>query len=103
MRSTPSIETVVTEVLRHDLNAKLDASLLDNSAASAGIRPAGLFQGVTPIAASTATPTSEAMAADLKALAAAVSVGAPDSRPVYIANATQHARMVAAGYEAIRL
>lgn len=100
MHSTPSIETVVTDKLRRDLNAQLDASLLDSTAASS-IRPAGLFAGVTPITASTTTPTSEAMAADLKGLVATVSTGAPDAKPVYIAHATQHKRMVAAGYEAI--
>ena len=101
LHSTPSIEVVVTEALRHDLGALLDTALLDSTAASA-VRPAGLFAGVTPITASTATPTSEAMAKDLGALAGAVSSGNPDSRPVFLASATQHARMVAAGYQAIR-
>ena len=98
--STPSIEAVVTEVLRHDLSALLDSALLDATAASA-IRPAGLFAGVTPIVASVLTPTTEAMMIDLKALAVAVSTGNPDARPVFFASVTQVPRMTAAGYEVI--
>jgi hypothetical protein len=99
--SIPQIETVVTEALRHDLGAMLDSALLDSTAASS-VRPAGLFAGVAPLTASVATPTSEAMAKDLAALAGAVSTNAPDARPVYIASIPQHARMVASGYQAIR-
>lgn len=95
-----SIESVVTEVLRHDLGALLDSSLLDSTAASA-VRPAGLLNGVTPITASVMTPSGEAMAIDLKALASAVSSGNPDARPVYLASVTQAPRMAAAGYEVI--
>ena len=99
--STPSIEAIVTEALKHDLGGLLDSALLD-SAASSALRPSGLFQGVTPIVASVLTPTSEAMAKDIGALAGAVCANAPDARPVYIASVTQHARLVAAGYQAIR-
>ena len=37
-----------------DTSAALDAYLIDSVAASAGVRPAGLLNGVTPITASAA-------------------------------------------------
>jgi Phage capsid family len=98
--SIPSIETVVTEALRHDLGAMVDSALLDSAAVST-IRPAGLFNGVTPLTASVVTPPVEAMAKDLAALAGAVSASNPDARIVYLANTVQAARLVAAGYPVI--
>jgi hypothetical protein len=97
MHSTPSIEAVVTEVLRHDLGGLLDQSLLDSVAASS-TRPAGLFQRVTPLTASVLTPTGEAMAKDLAALAGAVSSGHPDARVTFLAHPVQAARLKASAY-----
>ena len=83
--STPSIESVVRNVLQHDLSELLNTALLDSSAATS-LQPAGLFASATSVTASTATPLSEAMITDLGALAAAVSTNAPDAQPVFIAN-----------------
>lgn len=97
--STPSIELVVSTMLRKDLNGLVDQSLLDNVAASS-VRPAGLLQGMTPIAPSASSPSSEAMAEDIAALSAAVSAD-PDATPVLVANVPRSARLAAAGYPTI--
>jgi len=87
------IEALVRQTLAHDLTGLLDTALLGSTAATTGLRPAGLFNGVTPITASAATPPAEAMYVDLRALAAAVSTGHPDARIVYIANPAQALRL----------
>ena len=68
----PSIEGIIRQAMADDTGIALDTYLIDNVAASAGIRPAGLLNGVTPITASAATPALAAMVADLKALVAAI-------------------------------
>ena len=92
MLNSTQIEQILREVLSHDLTALLDSALLDATAASA-TRPAGLFNGATAVTASAATPPSEAMMVDLKALAAAVSTGNPDARVVYVTNPAQAIRV----------
>ena len=68
----PSIEGIIRQAMSDDTGVALDTYLIDNVAASAGIRPAGLLNGVTPITASAATPATAAMVADLKALVGAI-------------------------------
>ena len=92
MLNSTQIEQILREVLAHDLTALLDTALLDSAAASA-TKPAGLWNGATAVTASAATPPSEAMIADLKGLAAAVSSGNPDARVVYVANPQQALRI----------
>jgi Phage capsid family len=102
------IEQIVRETLAHDLGALLDTAAFDATAASA-VRPAGLFNGATAVTASAATPPQEAMIADLKGLAAAVSgTGNPDASVVYVVNpaqairinllAPQYANLIVSGY-----
>ena len=86
------IEQLVRQALAHDLTGLLDTTLLDSTSASA-VRPAGLFNGVTPITASVATPPSEAAYADLRALSAAVSTGHADAKVTYIMNPAQALRI----------
>ena len=74
------------------LRGRLDTALLDSTAAS-GVRPAGLFNGATAVTASAATPASEAMLADLRALGAAASTGNPDARVVFVMNPQQALRL----------
>jgi len=88
MLLSTAIEQLVRQALARDLTGLLDTSLLDSVAVSA-IRPAGLFNGVTPITASAATPATAAATADLKALAAAVRTGHPDARVAFIMNPAQ--------------
>jgi len=70
--SAQSIEQIIRQAMSDDTSMALDGYLIDNVAASAGVRPAGLLNGVTPITASVATPSTAAMVADLKALIAAI-------------------------------
>jgi hypothetical protein len=89
-KSIPTIESVIRQTVADDTSVTLDAKLLDNVAGSA-VRPAGLLNGVTPLTASVLTPASAALAADLGALAAAIS--AP-SDLVYIMNSADRIRAV---------
>ena len=92
MLTTSEIELIVRDVLAHDLQALLDTALLDATAASA-VRPAGLFNGATSVTASTATPLSEAMLADLRGLHAAVATNNANARTVFVANPAQAIRI----------
>jgi HK97 family phage prohead protease len=76
----PSIEGIIRQAMSDDTGIALDTYLIDNVAASAGVRPAGLLNGVTPITASAATPTLAAMVADLKALVAAITAAGGGGR-----------------------
>ena len=76
----PSIEAIIRQAMSDDTGIALDSFLIDNVAASAGVRPAGLLNGVTPITASAATPATAAMVADLKALVAAITAAGGGGR-----------------------
>ena len=76
----PSIEGIIRQAMSDDTGIALDSFLIDNVAASAGVRPAGLLNGVTPITASAATPALAAMVADLKALVAAITAAGGGGR-----------------------
>lgn len=51
-RSRPAIEQVVRQAMIADTAEALDAAFLSSAAAVAGVRPAGILNGVTPIASS---------------------------------------------------
>jgi len=70
--SAQSIEQIIRQAMSDDTSMALDGYLIDNVAFAAGIRPAGLLNGVTPIVASVLTPATAAMVADLKALIGAI-------------------------------
>jgi HK97 family phage prohead protease/HK97 family phage major capsid protein len=76
----PSIEGIIRQAMSDDTGIALDTFLIDNVAASAGVRPAGLLNGVTPITASAATPATAAMMADLKALVGAITAAGGGGR-----------------------
>ena len=76
----PSIEGIIRQAMSDDTGIALDSFLIDNVAASAGVRPAGLLNGVTPITASAATPAPAAMVADLKALVGAITAAGGGGR-----------------------
>jgi HK97 family phage major capsid protein len=78
-----SIEQIIRQAMSDDTSIALDTYLIDATAASAGVRPAGLLNGVTPITASVLTPATAAMVADLKALIAAI-VAAGGGRSIAI-------------------
>jgi hypothetical protein len=64
-------EAILRATLAESAALGLDAALLSTNAATADAPP-GLLNGVTPTTPSTATPLSDAMAADLAALGGAV-------------------------------
>jgi HK97 family phage prohead protease/HK97 family phage major capsid protein len=76
----PSIEGIIRQAMSDDTGIALDTYLIDAVAASAGVRPAGLLNGVTPITASAATPALAAMTADLKALVGAITAAGGGGR-----------------------
>jgi HK97 family phage major capsid protein len=81
--SAQAIEQIIRQAMSDDTSIALDSYLIDNVAFSAGVRPAGLLNGVTPITASILTPASAAMIADLKALVGAL-VAAGGGRSIAI-------------------
>lgn len=70
-RSTPSIEALLREAILEDTSIRLDGVVFGTGAAVAGVQPAGLFNGVTPITGA-AGGGPDAVIADLKALAQAL-------------------------------
>ena len=87
--SPQSIEQIIRQAMSDDTSMALDAYLIDNVAASTGVRPAGLLNGVTPITASAATLATDKMRADLNALAAAIEASGGGRNIVYIMNPAQ--------------
>jgi HK97 family phage major capsid protein len=65
--STPAIEGILRKAMTDDTQESLDGFLIDN-VASSGSRPAGLLNGVTPVAASSASTTVQKIVDDLNAL-----------------------------------
>jgi len=83
-QSTPSIEAIIRRGMIDDTAQALDAALLDNSAAVAGIRPAGLMHSVS--ATASAGDTSADIITDLKVLITAMQSANLGSSPVLIMN-----------------
>jgi hypothetical protein len=77
--STPTVESLVGDAITRSASLSFDAALLDSTAGDA-TRPAGLRNGIAPIGtASTATPRTEAMMADVATLTGTVSAVAGNS------------------------
>lgn len=83
-RSVPAIEGLVREMILEDTAATLDGYLLDSVGAVANIRPAGLLNGVTPVASAGGTAAN--IITDLKALFAALQAARIGGNPVLIMN-----------------
>jgi HK97 family phage major capsid protein/HK97 family phage prohead protease len=64
--SPQSIEQIIRQAMSDDTSIALDSYLIDNVAASAGVRPAGLLNGLSTLTPSVLTPPTSAMVADLK-------------------------------------
>jgi HK97 family phage major capsid protein len=82
-RSTPAIEGLLRDALSEAYAQVLDAALLSSAAAVAGVRPAGLLNGVTPVAG-TAGGGEAAVLADMKAAITAMTNARLGARPVLI-------------------
>lgn len=81
-QSTPSIEGIVRQAMLDDTSIALDGGLLDTSSIIAGIRPAGLLNGVT--LPDSAGDTAADIITDLKVLFAAMTSANLGARPVLI-------------------
>jgi Phage capsid family len=84
MLESSNAETVVTAALAESVGPALDAALFSTSVATPDA-PAGLLAGVAPLPASTATPLSDAMMADLSTLIGAVARVAGNSEVCIVA------------------
>jgi HK97 family phage prohead protease len=87
--SIPAIEGLLQQAIQEDTAVSLDSVLLDTNPATA-VRPAGLFNGITPITAATGGGFT-ALVADLKAITAnilALTLGHIRS-PVFLMNPAQ--------------
>lgn len=82
-RSTPQIEGLLRDALSEAYAQVLDAALLSNGAAVAGVRPAGILAGVTGVAG-TAGGGEAAVIADMKAMITAMTNARLGARPVLI-------------------
>lgn len=81
-------ETVITQMIREDIAASLDASMF--STATGPNQPDGLLAGVTPLSAASASPDlAEAMYGDLSNIAEAIANNGGSGNVVYIAAAKQ--------------
>lgn len=79
--STPAIEQIIREAIAEDTAWVLDMATFSSTAAIPGVRPAGLFNGVTPL--TPAAAGAGAAIADIKALVGAV-IGAGGGRSVVL-------------------
>jgi HK97 family phage major capsid protein len=84
-RSTPSIEAVIRQAMLDDTSELLDGAFLDANAAVAGIRPAGLLNGVT-VGAGTAGGGIDAVIADMKAMMNSIVAANLGTRLVLLVN-----------------
>lgn len=84
-RSTPSIEAVIRQAILDDMSMSLDAIFLGSGAAVAGVRPAGITNGVVPVAG---TPGGgiDAVIADIKAGIAALTAAGLGTKLVLLVN-----------------
>ena len=87
-RSTPQIEGLLKSALSEAYSTVLDNALLSNGAAVAGIRPAGLLNGLAggATAAGDATGGSASLIIDLKALLGYMQANRTGAKPVLIMN-----------------
>jgi hypothetical protein len=92
--SVRAISIVGRELLDEALALLLDSNLLGNAAASAGVSPAGLLNGVVGITAATGGGVN-AMAKDIEALVAALATAGGGTNPVFIAAPGQAVAMKA--------
>jgi len=87
--STPQAEGLLRRFMLEDTGVALDNALLSNAAAVAGTRPAGLLNGIAPIAASAVPGSAEKALADLTALMNALAASGNGIRPVFVVNPAQ--------------
>ncbi len=84
-RSTPAIEGILRNALTESYSVVLDNALLSAGAAVAGIRPAGLRNGIST-AGGDGTGGSASLIADLKGMLGYMQTNRTGSRPVLLMN-----------------
>jgi HK97 family phage prohead protease len=84
MYSTPAIEGIIRQAMSSDTGIALDSYLIDAVAASAGVRPAGLLNGVTPLTATASGTATEKMIADFKQLLGALTAAGSDGTNIVV-------------------
>jgi hypothetical protein len=96
MVDSSNAEALMRQALVDSTGPGLDAVLLSNSAAVAGLHPAGILVGATSVTASTLTPTGDALVADIGALTQAISPYVGNGSVVFIGAPAQAARLALA-------
>ena len=86
MRSTPSIEALIRQMIIADTGTQLDHDLFGEDALVTGYRPAGLMNGVTGTAAATGGTDAENMNTDIKNLIKPLISGNSTARPIIYLN-----------------
>jgi hypothetical protein len=92
--SLRSVQRVASELLNEAAALLLDSNLFGNAAASAGVSPAGLLNGVVGITAASGGGIN-AMVKDVEALIAALAAAGGGANPVFIAAPGQAAAVKA--------
>jgi hypothetical protein len=82
--SLRSVQKVAAELLNESAALLLDSNVLGNAAASPGVSPAGLLNGVSGITAATGGGIN-AMVRDVEALIAALAAAGGGANPVFVA------------------
>ncbi len=86
-------EAFVRQALLENIGPSLDAALFSAAASVAGVSPAGILNGISALAASSATTPIDAMVADIQTIAKALAPAAGGSPPVLVAAPAQAAAL----------
>ena len=78
-------EAIVRQVLLENSAQTLDVAMFSADAAVAGVKPAGILNGIDALPASAATTALDAMVADIGSIAAALAPSSGASTPMLIA------------------
>lgn len=78
-------EAIVRQVLLENSAQTLDIAMFSADAAVAGVKPAGILNGIDALPASAATSALDAMVADIGSIAAALAPSSGASQPMLIA------------------
>lgn len=90
LRLNSNAEAMVRAVLLENAGPTLDSALFSAGAASPGLRPAGVLNGIAPLPPSSATSPYDAMVADIAAIATALAPASGASPPILVAAPAQY-------------
>jgi hypothetical protein len=72
MINSSNAEPMMRQLLLDNIGPSLDAAMFGTTAGTAGVQPAGILNGITPLTASTMTGAYDAMIADIGAIGQAL-------------------------------